>query len=75
MFLYYTNSNRSRAKIYLVDYGNAWEADVRSEVRREIYAAKVPILALRVELAGVTPLGPDNTFSEECLDFIQVRGT
>ena len=72
-FLHYTDCERTRAKIYLVDYGNPFEADVRTEVRRDIYAARVPILALRLELAEVTPLGPDGTYSEECLDIIQEK--
>ena len=72
-FLHYTNSNRTRAKVYLVDYGNPFEADVSTEVRRDIYAARVPILALRLELAEVTPLGPNGTYSEECLDIIQEK--
>ena len=72
-FLHYTDSKRTRAKIYLVDYGNPFEADVRKEVRRDIYAARVPILALRLELAEVTPLGPDGTYCDECLDIIQEK--
>ena len=70
-FLHYTNSSRTRAKIYLVDYGNPFEADVREEVRRDIYAARVPILAIRLELAEVTPLGLNGTFCDESLDIIQ----
>ena len=67
----YTSATRSTALIYLVDWGDVHEAEVTDEVRRTIFAERVPIQALRVELAGVTPVGSDNTWSPTCLDMMQ----
>ena len=70
-FVNYVDSSKKSGHILLVDYGNIFVANIKEDVRREIYAEKVPILALRVELGGVTPRSPWKTWTPECLDIIQ----
>ena len=70
-FLNYIDSSKKSGHFLLVDYGNIFVANIKEDVRREIYAEKVPILALRVELGGVTPRSPWKTWTPECLDIIQ----
>jgi len=70
-FLCYNDDKKTEANVFLVDYGNIHVANVVTDIRRDIYAERVPIMALRVELAGVTPTGPGDTWTPECLDIIQ----
>ena len=74
-FLGYNDEAKTEAVVLLVDYGNIHVANVVSDLRRDIYAERVPIMALRVELAGVTPTGPCETWTPECLDMIQEQSS
>ena len=70
-FLDFTDETETEGHFLLVDFGNLCRLRVREDVRREIYAERVPIQALRLELARVTPTSSDGTWSGECLDTIQ----
>ena len=39
-------------------------------LRQEVFAHRIPVQVLRVELAGVRPLGPGNTWSDRALEFL-----
>ena len=70
-FLDYTDETETEGHFLLVDFGNLCRLRVKEDVRRNIYAETVPIQALRLELAGVTPTGKDMTWSDEYLDLVQ----
>ena len=75
-FVSYSDAARTVAQVFLVDYGNYFHcAQLRDNLRREIYAERLPVQALRVELAGATPLGPASTWTEEALDLMQAAIT
>ena len=57
------------AGVYLVDYGNFFQANL-TDIRQEVFAHRIPVQVLRVELAGVRPLGPGNTWSDQALEFL-----
>ena len=71
-FLRYENQ-RKHAHVFLVDFGNLYKANVKTEVRREIYAERVPIQAITVELADVAPNGDHGTWLPEALNLMQVH--
>ena len=56
--------------LHLVDYGNFFRTKLTA-IRPEVFAHRIPIQALRVELAGVRPLGPGNTWSDPALEFLE----
>ena len=55
--------------VYLVDYGNFFQANL-NDIRPEVFAHKIPVQVIRVELEGVRPLGPGNTWSDRALEFL-----
>ena len=56
-----------------MDYGNCYRAKVE-DVRQELYAHRIPVQVLRVELAVVRPLGgKDHTWPDSALDFISLH--
>ena len=55
--------------LYLVDYGNAFRAKL-ADIRPEVFAHQIPIQVLKVELAGVRPLGPGHTWPDRALEFL-----
>ena len=57
------------AGVYLVDYGNTFQASL-ADIRQEVFAHRIPVQVLRVELAGARPLGPGNTWSDRALEFM-----
>ena len=64
------HQDEDEAGVYLVDYGNYYRVKLEN-IRSEVYAQQIPIQALRVELAGVRPLGKENTWFETGLEYIQ----
>ena len=58
------------AVVFLVDFGNLYRAKVEN-IRPEVFAQNIPIQALTVELAGVRPMGPGDTWTETALEVIQ----
>ena len=71
-FLEYINDKRDRAHVFLVDFGNLYIANVITEIRRDIFAERVPIQAITVELADVAPAGSNGTWHHDALNMMQV---
>ena len=57
------------AGLYLVDYGNVFQASL-ADIRQEVFAPRIPVQVLRLELAGVRPLGPGHTWTDRALEFL-----
>ena len=70
-FLRYNDQSKSEAHVLLVDYGNVFKANCKEDLRRTIYAEKIPIQSLIIELANVIPLGPNGTWEHSVLDLMQ----
>ena len=48
---------------------NTFQANL-ADIRQEVYAHRIPVQVLRVELAGARSLGPGNTWSDRALEFM-----
>jgi len=62
-------SQDREAMVYLVDFGNFYQAKLEN-IRPEIFAQRIPVQALKLQLAGLRPLGPGYTWTETALEFI-----
>ena len=70
-FLHHTPySDHAEAQVLFVDFGNCDKVQT-SELRCQLFATDLPILALRVVLADVAPLGA--FWSPDTIDFVHDR--